>query len=172
MDLLKRFFFNKLPPDEDCLSSFVSPISLLYVCFVPVGCYAKCNSDTICIPDYFKSYQWLKDGVPIIGATDSCLIVLESGKYQVVLETNNGCIDTSGLIEYTILHCYCDSVSAKLEQDIVNQDSCCFFLSIQNNYNGNFFKGLEIEGTWLSQTLQLKPMNGWLMQFASSYSYV
>ena len=142
------------------------------VCVVPVGCYEKCNSDTICIPDYFKSYQWLKDGVPIIGATDSCLIVLESGKYQVVLETNNGCIDTSGLIEYTILHCYCDSVSAKLEQDIVNQDSCCFFLSIQNNYNGNFFKGLEIEGTWLSQTLQLQPMNGWLMQFSSSYSVV
>ncbi|MEM6316287.1 MAG: PKD domain-containing protein [Bacteroidota bacterium] len=98
---------NATDPNTGCSRTssnyYIEPLP--DVCFVPTGCYEACNSDTICVPDYFASYQWMKDGALISGATDSCLVVTMSGQYQVILGTSAGCVDTSGLIEYVIEVC-------------------------------------------------------------------
>lgn len=52
------------------------------------------NQDTLSTTS-FSTYQWLKDGLKIPGATDSLYIATESGRYQVVVTNSSGCIDTS-----------------------------------------------------------------------------
>ncbi len=49
----------------------------------------------------FSSYQWLKAGAVIDGATDSAYVVTENGVYQVIVTDDNGCVDTSALYEVT-----------------------------------------------------------------------
>lgn len=47
----------------------------------------------------YDSYQWLLNGVPVVGATDSVYTVLENGDYQVVV-ADGPCMDTSAV--YTV----------------------------------------------------------------------
>lgn len=67
-----------------------------------------CNLDPAITIDGFKlgtvetydSYQWLLNGVPIVGATDSVYTVLENGDYQVVVY-DGPCTDTSAVYPVT-----------------------------------------------------------------------
>jgi hypothetical protein len=47
------------------------------------------------------NYQWLKNGAPIAGATDSAFQVLESGTYQVALNAS-GCLDTALAVQIQV----------------------------------------------------------------------
>lgn len=47
-----------------------------------------------------SSYQWLKDGVQISGATNRLFTATQTGNYRVVVRNSLGCQDTSGV--YTI----------------------------------------------------------------------
>ncbi len=49
----------------------------------------------------FRSYQWLLNGASIVGATDSTYTLKENGDYQVAVETENGCKDTSDIYKVT-----------------------------------------------------------------------
>lgn len=49
-------------------------------------------------PDNNYTYQWLRNGVPIPGATNQSYRATEAGEYRVVGTTDRGCIDTSRLI--------------------------------------------------------------------------
>jgi len=49
----------------------------------------------------YATYQWLKDGMLIPGATDSFYTVTANGDYQVVVTNGNGCLDTSGVYPVT-----------------------------------------------------------------------
>lgn len=48
----------------------------------------------------YATYQWLLNGQPVIGATDSTHVVLENGDYRVVVTSEAGCLDTSEI--YTV----------------------------------------------------------------------
>ncbi len=99
------------------------------VCVVPAGCFEVCNQDTICLPDYFAAYQWLKDGVPIPASMDNCITITESGDYQVILTSAVGCVDTSDVMEYTILNCDsgCVEIVEIIQKEVdCNRDSLCF----------------------------------------------
>ncbi len=49
----------------------------------------------------YATYQWLKDGALIPGATDATLLVSENGNYQVAVTNGAGCADTSAVYEVT-----------------------------------------------------------------------
>ena len=46
----------------------------------------------------FDTYQWVKDGVAIAGATGSTLNITENGNYQVLASVNNACGNDSSLV--------------------------------------------------------------------------
>ncbi len=49
----------------------------------------------------YKSYQWMLNGNDIAGATNSTYEVLESGNYQVAVQHENECTDTSDVYAVT-----------------------------------------------------------------------
>lgn len=48
----------------------------------------------------YETYQWLFDGAMINGATDSVYTVTQNGDYAVIVTSEGGCVDTSGI--YTV----------------------------------------------------------------------
>ena len=51
----------------------------------------------------WSTYQWLKNGVPINGATSVSYLVSDSGSYRLLITDNSGCIDTSSAIEISLV---------------------------------------------------------------------
>lgn len=58
----------------------------------------------------YTSYQWIKNGAPIAGATQSTYQVHENAAYQVAVTDANGCTDTSAI--YTVTNTSVDGVAA------------------------------------------------------------
>ncbi len=58
------------------------------------------DSFTLGTTGTYDTYQWLLNGEPIAGATDSTYTVTENGDYQVVVTNENGCSETSDV--YTV----------------------------------------------------------------------
>lgn len=82
-------------------------------CGLLTGCYEICDTVSELVwyaPTGYPSYQWLLNGIPIVGANgDSLSIPLyTSGNYQVVITTGAGCTDTSDLIEIEFVKCGCE----------------------------------------------------------------
>lgn len=86
---------------------------------VPNGCYLRCNTDTICFPNFPSSYnlQWLFDNAPIFGGASSPLIATESGDYQLIVTTPAGCTDTSEVLSLEIAPGY-GTISGLVFEDI------------------------------------------------------
>lgn len=59
------------------------------------------NGYTLSTTMRFVTYQWIKDGVVITGATDSSFTVSANGGYQVVVTNEYGCTDTSDVFRVT-----------------------------------------------------------------------
>ncbi|HRH53179.1 MAG TPA: MopE-related protein [Chitinophagales bacterium] len=78
--------------DEDCdgisdeLSSTITPTGIINIC--------KHDFVELYAPSGYTSYQWLKNGYIVPGATDSILSTEKPGYYQVVIE-DGVCTDTS-----------------------------------------------------------------------------
>ncbi len=53
------------------------------------------NTFTLGVNNTYRTYQWLKNGQPISGATGATYTVDENANYQVVVSNGIGCIDTS-----------------------------------------------------------------------------
>ena len=53
------------------------------------------SNDTLMVNDIYMSYQWLLDGMPVVGATSSIFVPTESGTYTVLVTADNGCTATS-----------------------------------------------------------------------------
>jgi len=113
--------------------NFVNIYPLPDLCLVPVGCYEVCNPDTICGPSGLSSYQWNKDGIPISGETDACLIVTQSGTYSLTGTSAFGCTRTSDSLLLTVIDCTCYGLSASATP--AGTDSCCWNLSYNNPLN-------------------------------------
>jgi PKD repeat protein len=84
------------------------------------GCYEHCNPDTLCAPWGYASYQWLMNGVPMLGDTNQCVIITMNGAYSVILTTDSNCVDTTGVRNMTLYEC--DSACAVLIADTVYCD--------------------------------------------------
>lgn len=57
---------------------------------------------TMLNPGTGNSFQWLKDGAKIVGATQSSYAATQSGEYRVIATTSKGCKDTSRVITVTV----------------------------------------------------------------------
>ncbi|PHI20979.1 hypothetical protein CEQ90_04645 [Lewinellaceae bacterium SD302] len=111
------------------------------LCLVPVGCYEACNPDTISGPGGLDAYQWNLNGVPIAGATDSFLIVNESGTYSLTGTTEFGCELTSDSLILDIIDCGCEGLDVTATPSPT--DSCCWTLSYENGISTDLL-GLNI----------------------------
>lgn len=56
--------------------------------------------DTLGTTQPYSTYQWMKDGTVISGATQAKYTVTQNADYQVIVTSANGCIDTSDI--YTV----------------------------------------------------------------------
>ena len=115
-------------------SAVIHPLPDL--CIVPVGCYEACNPDTICGPAGMAMYQWNKDGLPIAGETQQCLIVTQSGTYTLTCTTSFGCSDTSDSLMLLLIDCGCEGLMVEAEP--LEGDSCCWILSYTNPLDSVF----------------------------------
>ncbi len=71
---------------------------------IPIGSISiTVLGNTLGTLEQFESYQWLLNGQPILGATDSIFTFSENGDYQVVVINTNGCSDTSDIHAVTHL---------------------------------------------------------------------
>src|SRR5699024_7778827 len=72
----------------------------------PAGSHTICAGTSLRLsatPALTVSYQWLKDGAPILGATSSSFEPTESGSYTVTItSTHDGCSSTSSAVEVTV----------------------------------------------------------------------
>lgn len=71
------------------------------------------NSFTLGVTSPYATYQWLKNGVLIPGATQSTYNVTENADYKVIVTTADGCTDTSDV--YTV-----DNATPVSEHDLSN----------------------------------------------------
>lgn len=104
------------------------------LCLVPVGCYKSCNPDTLCGPPGLAAYQWNLNGLPIPGATGQCWIATQSGDYTLTGTSFFGCTDTSGVTKLELMACGCQGLDLIAEP--ISGDTCCWSLSLTNNYPG------------------------------------
>ncbi len=65
-----------------------------------LGVYITVNGFELGTTGTFSTYQWMKAGNLIAGATNPTYTVSENGDYQVIVTNENGCSDTSDV--YTI----------------------------------------------------------------------
>jgi PKD repeat protein len=69
------------------------------------GCLDTCQGFVIKGPSGSASYQWLLNGNTIAGATDSTYLPTQNGAYSVIVATDFGCVDTTGVMELTLREC-------------------------------------------------------------------
>ena len=114
-------------------SATINPLPDL--CSVPVGCYEVCDSTEVCALPDLGTYQWNLNGNPIPGANGPCYTFLEDGVYSLTITTPQGCSDTSGDLEITIIPCGADpcdqiALSYTTVADAVNgENPCCVNVS-------------------------------------------
>jgi hypothetical protein len=78
--------------DEDCdgvsdeLTATISPSGIINIC--------KHDFVNLYAPSGYSTYQWLKNGYIVPGATDSIITTDKPGYYQIIIE-DGGCTDTS-----------------------------------------------------------------------------
>ncbi len=70
--------------------------------------------DTLRTLEAYKTYQWMKDGELIPGATDRNLTVSENGDYRVIVTDESGCSDTSAVYPVTNQSSIQDAFAAKM----------------------------------------------------------
>lgn len=71
----------------------------LQLTITPLEAFINVNGFVLGTTDTYESYQWLLNGAPITGATDSLYTLTENGRYQVVVTNDKGCTDTSDTYE-------------------------------------------------------------------------
>lgn len=71
---------------------------------VPGGTTA-CENDGVLLkaPSGLFAYEWSKNGLTVVGMTDSNQLVKAAGKYQVKVRSAEGCVSVSSTIDVTIL---------------------------------------------------------------------
>ncbi len=86
------------------------------------GCMDTCATYIIKGPSGGTSYQWLNNGVVLVGDTLQKYTATVSGNYSVIVTNSFGCFDTTGVLNLTLYPCdsqcvefiidsiYCDSL--------------------------------------------------------------
>ena len=57
----------------------------------------------------------------------------------------------------------CDLVSMSLDDASIGEDSCCYVLSIENQYSNTYFKGIKIEVDTPATISQIQTKPGWVI---------
>lgn len=78
---------------------FVTPLPVM----TPSGTEEICSGDTLILTaGSGADYQWLKESLPLAGATNDYLKVYDGGDYSVLVTDVHGCMDTSQALTVTV----------------------------------------------------------------------
>ena len=105
----------------------VNTYPVLQTSITPSGSLAICQGDSVQLIDNGTTgvtYQWKKDNLNIVGATNSSYFARNSGSYSVIISDNNGCSEISNTLNVdvkplpssvivsntTIYYCYGDII--------------------------------------------------------------
>lgn len=99
------------------------------LCTVPSGCYSSCVPVEICGPVDLAYYQWFLDGLPIAGGNSNCILLDQSGTYNLEAGNDFGCYTISNSLEFTLDDCECDIAYELTPQG----EECCHTISFDNN---------------------------------------
>lgn len=86
------------------LNFFPLPVPIINI---GSGTNPFCSGDSLALVcNGYVSYQWLKDGIPLVGETNSSLIIYNAGLYTVIVIDANGCegIATGILVQTSTLN--------------------------------------------------------------------
>ncbi|MBP7497572.1 MAG: T9SS type A sorting domain-containing protein, partial [Bacteroidales bacterium] len=64
-----------------------------------------CKNDSVLLKSSapFQEYQWLKNNLPIQGASNSSLLVKDYASYSLIVKDKNQCVDTSNILKTFLL---------------------------------------------------------------------
>jgi len=126
-------YLDTLKNNHGCDSIIMTNLKVYYPFKPPVNI----SGDTLKSVNLFKTYQWYNDDGIIPGATQSKYVINKSGKYYLVITDDNGCTNTSEVIN--AIH---SDVNADLYVDlkysiIPNPNTGQFTLRIDSNPLGD-----------------------------------
>lgn len=75
------------------------------ICPFWTGCLDTCSPFVIHGPPGNATYQWLRNGTPIAGATSQNYTATINGAYSLILTSSFGCTDTTGVLNLTLHSC-------------------------------------------------------------------
>ncbi|MEO1437523.1 MAG: PKD domain-containing protein, partial [Bacteroidota bacterium] len=134
-------------PVSGCIGSDTEVVNPLPdLCLVPVGCYERCPGDTICGPEGLDFYQWNFNGNPMAGENGPCLVVNNTGVYNLTAMNEFGCTTTSGDLEITIIPCDdpCEMVDVIAAPFQIDSEECCWVIDLENGMLDTII-GIRIE---------------------------
>jgi gliding motility-associated-like protein/uncharacterized delta-60 repeat protein len=86
-----------------CTDDVIVNVSIVDTSLQVIGSASFCELDSAVLrAGVASSYQWLRNGVVISGATSREYVARVSGVYRVVLSTSIGCTDTSRAVTITV----------------------------------------------------------------------
>lgn len=128
-------------PVTGCTGSGMGVVHALPdLCAMPAGCYEVCEGDSVCAPGGLQSYVWLFNGGPMLGANDSCLVLNQSGQYNLLATDANGCESTSAPITADVINCDSTACAYGFEYEIIcdADGNLLFYFDLCNPANAAF----------------------------------
>lgn len=121
---------------------------------IPVGSITITTSGSkLGTAEHFTTYQWLRNGQVIAGATDSTYTYGQNGDYQVVVTNANGCSDTSDI--FSVTHLSINDKASVANQIIIFPNPTKDHLTIQSPIAVNIAI-MDIQGRIITQLKQAK----------------
>ncbi len=115
---------------------------------VPGGTTTACSASPVLLnalpatPGH--SYQWLRDGLPIVGASGSSVAATVSGFYAVAVTNTTGCADTSAAIYITIIPSPDTAITVSGPLTICDGGSVTLHAAMGTGYTYQWYQGVSI----------------------------
>lgn len=115
---------------------------------VPGGTTTSCSASPVLLnaspttPGH--SYQWLRDGLPLSGASGSSVAASVSGFYAVAVTNATGCADTSAAVYITIIPSPDSAITVSGSLTICNGSSVTLHAAMGTGYTYQWYQGTSV----------------------------
>lgn len=118
------------------------------------------NGFILATTQQYASYQWIKDGVPMPGETNSTLLVTENGDYQIrVWNNEDGCVALSVIYPVNNVDIKRPDIASKIQvYPNPTRDQLTFISPIDINVDLLSIEGRHLQSVREAVTLSLKGM--------------
>jgi gliding motility-associated-like protein len=126
----------------------INPVGVNSAVISVVGNNPLCEGSTLQLmpSNTTGAFQWLMNGVPILGATDSLLMVQQAGNYALISNPAASCADTSAVLIVQVLPATEPVIQASSYPSVCPGDSLLLFPSVNADSLVWFFDGTALPG--------------------------